>query len=158
MRKILLLGLFLLSGFCFGQTKYSIQNFLAFSIVSSSDFDKYMTKDNFEMVDSEKKETSYKLIYQSRIKDMKNLGTITTSRDFYSDSLLTYSFYNEEEDNRLIKNLHDLNYKLSYSENKDGVLVKYYVKEDTSVFVYKIYDKEKNFYMYMYSFSIKRDK
>lgn len=158
MRKILLLGLFLLSGFCFGQTKYSIQNFLAFSIVSSSDFDKYMTKDNFEMVDSEKKETSYKLIYQSRIKDMKNLGTITTSRDFYSDSLLTYSFYNEEEDNRLIKNLHDLNYKLSYSENKDGVLVKYYVKEDTSVFVYKIYDKEKKIYMYMYSFSIKRDK
>lgn len=158
MRKSLLVTLFLVFGICFGQSRYTIQNFLAFSIINSSDFDRYMIKDGFEMIDSEIKENSMKLTYRTINTDAINIGLITVTKDLVSDSSLRYSFYNEEENIRLIKNIYDINYKLNYSDNKNGVLEKHYSKEDTTISIYKTYDDKNKIYMYMYSFSIKRDR
>lgn len=158
MRKILVLGLVLVSGFCNAQSKLSVQNFLAFSIIKISDLDNYMNKNGFEMIDSEKKESSINLSYRTVKVNKDDIGMINVRKDLQSDSLLTYSFYNIQENERLLNDLHRLNFNLVESDNKEGVLSRHYTKEDCFISVYKMFDRETADYMYMYSFSVKRDK
>lgn len=140
------------------QSTLGVENFLALSITKISDLDYYLNKQKFELTNSVKKDSSITLTYTSRDVRKENIGLITTTRDLKSDSSLTYSFYNNEENFRLLDDLNKLKFKLLDSDNTNGELEKHYHKEDYTISIYKMFDNQVGDFMYMYSFSIKRDK
>ena len=154
MKQLFTILLLLVSAYISAQSNLKIQNFLALPIISLSDLDAALHRNNFEMHDTAQTDSTMQLVY----KDKARSSMIVINRNLNTHANLTYSFYGDPENQRLSDDLQTQKFKLVSSNNIDGVLEKHYIRDDFSISIYRKFDKINNVNMYMYSFTVKRDK
>ena len=154
MKQLITILLRLLTTYISAQSNLKIQNLLALPLISLSDLDSTLHKNNFEMQDSSQTDSTMQLVY----KDKTLTSMIVINRNLNSDANLTYSFYGDQENQRLSDDLQEQKFKLITSDNIDGVIEKHYSRDDYTISIYRKFDKTSNGIMYMYSFTVKRDK
>lgn len=153
MKKRLLLFLVFSFHISFGQN-FKIGNLFAFNSLSLSEIDFYMNKSNFVIDDSknETNSTSIKYIYKNS-ESPSIFESFQVSRN--SDrSTITYSFYTDTKNEKLINELINSGFKLSNSSKDVNVLRLLYTNDNFHVEISKIFVKEFNENLYIYYISV----